>query len=79
LGIDGDEVRQVMDAVAVSIGVHEAIFSLFDPFCGAPKPITDRDFEVGVIGVKLEIVRGSFKCLLIPHEAVAKSLHLFRK
>jgi hypothetical protein len=77
LGIDGDEVWQVVDAIAVGVGIHEAIFSLFDPFCGAPKPIANRDFEVRIIGVKLKVLGGSFKHVLISHEAVSKSLYLF--
>jgi hypothetical protein len=77
--MDGDKVRQVVDAVVVSVGIYKPIFPLFDPLCRAPKPVTDGNFEVGVVGVKLEVVRGSLKCVLISHEAITKSLHLFRK
>jgi hypothetical protein len=77
LSIDGDEVRQVVDSVAVSIGVHKAVFTVFDPLGRAPQPVADGNFEVGIMRIELEIFGGPFKRLFIPHEAIAESLHLF--
>jgi hypothetical protein len=77
LSMNGDEVREVVDPIAVCIRVHEPFFALFDPFCRAPQPVTDRDLEIGVVDVELEVVRGPLESVLISHEAVSQSLHLF--
>jgi hypothetical protein len=77
--MNGDKVWQVMDAIAIGVGIHESIFSLLDPFCWAPKPVADGDFEVGIVSVELEVIGGPLEGVLISHEAVSKSLHLFRK
>jgi hypothetical protein len=77
LSMNGDEVREVVDPVAVCIGVHEPVFALFDPFCWAPQPVADWNFEIGIVDVELEVVRSPLEGFLISHEAVSQSLHLF--
>jgi hypothetical protein len=79
LGMDRNKVGEVVDPIAVGVSIHETVLALLDPFCRMPESITDRDFEVGVVSVELEVFRGVFEHFLISHEVVSESLYLFRK